>query len=85
MVGTDFTDHGTLVLASSLGPLNLASTSLQLDAGELWQDDRIVFRYPFGSFGFAHASFLVSVGSQAKAVWVLNAAERLAQKEIYTQ
>ncbi len=51
IVGTDFTDAGALVLSSGTGDLTLSSTTLQADAGELWQDEMIVFRYPFPAEG----------------------------------
>jgi hypothetical protein len=51
ILGANFSDAGQVILASGLGNITVQSTSLQADAGELWQDDKIVFRYPFPAEG----------------------------------
>ncbi len=51
IVGQNFFDAGTLLLSSPIGTITLSSSALKADAGELWQNDRIVFRYPFPAEG----------------------------------
>lgn len=64
ILGADFGDAGTLRLVSSIGAVTVTSSSLKADAGELWQNDRIVFRYPFPAEG---AVFVEGPGGTADA------------------
>jgi hypothetical protein len=72
IVGSSFGASGTLQLASSIGPLDVASSAFDLDAGELWQDDRIMFRYPFPAEGniLVQASGGAANGGQFTPSWV---------------